>query len=276
MEPFVLKEKSHFIIENWIDRYDGLVAGFTTKNGGQSQGAYSTLNMGFHVGDKKEDVCKNRSGLANSLRFPIDRWIGAEQTHNVNIKKVAKVDRGVGSSSYDDAFRDTDGFFTFDSDTLLTLCYADCVPLYFIAPSKRAIAIAHAGWKGTVGGIAQKMIKTFEQENISVDEIFTVIGPSICEKCYIVDDRVISNVENRVEDVEKKTYNRINDNQYYLDLKELNKQILLKAGMNEKHIHVTSLCTSCDHQHFFSHRKDKGNTGRMMSFIGWKEEPSSR
>jgi polyphenol oxidase len=275
MEPFILKETSHFIIKDWIERFDGLVAGFTTKNGGHSKHSFSTLNTGFHVGDREEDVCSNRGNLSKSFAIPLNQWVGAEQTHNIHVKKVSFSDRGHGSDSYTNAIKDTDAFFTYDKNLLLTLCFADCVPLYFIAPKYGAIAIAHAGWKGTVGGIAKSVINVFEDENIPVSEIFAVIGPSICEKCYIVDDKVMSFVENLVEDVEKKPYNRIKENQYHLNLKELNKQILLKTGLKESNIQVTGLCTSCDSDYFFSHRRDKGNTGRMMSFIGWKEEQTS-
>ncbi|SHR18685.1 uncharacterized protein, YfiH family [Mycobacteroides abscessus subsp. abscessus] len=274
MEPFILKETSHFIIKEWTDRFNGLVAGFTTKNGGHSKNSFSTLNTGFHVGDQEQDVCLNREVLSKSTGIPLSNWVGAEQTHDVQVKKVSVYDRGLGSNSYANALRDTDAFFTYDKNLLLTLCFADCVPLYFIAPKYEAIAIAHAGWKGTVGGIAKSVITVFKDENIPVSEIFAVIGPSICEKCYIVDDKVISYVENLVEDVEKKPYNRIKENLYHLDLKKLNKQILIKAGMIESNIQVTDLCTSCDSDYFFSHRRDKGKTGRMMSFIGWKEEQS--
>ncbi|MFC0474813.1 peptidoglycan editing factor PgeF [Robertmurraya beringensis] len=274
MEPFILKETSHFIIKEWTDRFNGLVAGFTTKNGGHSKNSFSTLNTGFHVGDQEQDVCLNRKVLSKSTGIPLSNWVGAEQTHDVHVKKVSVYDRGLGSNSYANALRDTDAFFTYDKNLLLTLCFADCVPLYFIAPKYEAIAIAHAGWKGTVGGIAKSVITVFKDENIPVSEIFAVIGPSICEKCYIVDDKVISYVENLVEDVEKKPYNRIKENLYHLDLKKLNKQILIKAGMIESNIQVTDLCTSCDSDYFFSHRRDKGKTGRMMSFIGWKEEQS--
>jgi YfiH family protein len=146
------------------------------------------------------------------------------------------------------------------------------VPLYFLHEKTGAIGIAHAGWKGTVGGIGREMAKFYSNEGIDLGEVRAVIGPSICESCYIVDDRVISKVQKILEDVEIKPYNLINDNQYHLDLKELNKQILLNAGIFEANITITEYCTSCHQDYFFSHRRDKGRTGRMMSFIGWKEE----
>jgi copper oxidase (laccase) domain-containing protein len=87
-----------------------------------------------------------------------------------------------------------------------------------------------------------------------------------------VDDRVITFVENTLESVEKKPYNQIKEGQFSLDLQETNKLIMMAAGIPEQNISVTSLCSSCDQDHFYSHRRDSGKTGRMAAFIGWKEE----
>jgi polyphenol oxidase len=271
MEPFAYNHQSYFLIKNWMEQYPGLAAGITTKKGGSSTGVYEDFNMGFHVGDQLDAVCSNRSQLADLIQFPLKSWVGAEQTHDTVIRKITKNDRGKGSDSYDNAFKGTDGFYTNEEGILLTLCYADCVPLFFISPVHRMIGAAHAGWKGTVNGIAQKMIEKWGEEGIPPNEIFAVIGPSICEKCYIVNDYVINFVENTLEDVEKKPYNTIKEGQYTLDLQELNKIILLKAGVPEKNIQMTKLCSSCDQSEFFSHRRDQGKTGRMLSYIGWKE-----
>jgi hypothetical protein len=133
------------------------------------------------------------------------------------------------------------------------------------------IGAAHAGWKGTVGQIAREMIKKWEEEGIKAEKVFVAIGPSICEKCYIVDERVVNLVENILEDVDRKPYNLISEGQYSLNLRELNKQILVKAGVPKENIIVTDYCSSCNNHLFFSHRKSHGKAGRMLSFIGWKE-----
>ncbi|MEH7272771.1 peptidoglycan editing factor PgeF [Neobacillus vireti] len=271
MEPFAFENESYFSIKNWMEHNPGLVAGFTTKKGGSSTGNYENLNLGFHVGDQIEDVCSNRNKLANLIQFPVQHWVGAEQTHETLIRKITRSDRGKGTDSYDQAFMGTDGFYTNEEGILLTLCYADCVPLFFISPEHKMIGAAHAGWKGTVNEIAGEMIKKWEREGIAPNEIFVVIGPSICEKCYIVNDYVINFVENTLVDVEKKPYNLISVGQYTLDLKETNKLILLKTGVPEKNIQISKLCSSCDKTEFFSHRRDQGQTGRMLSYIGWKE-----
>ncbi|MEH7011938.1 peptidoglycan editing factor PgeF [Neobacillus niacini] len=271
MEPFAHHNQSYFSIRNWMEMNPGLVAGLTTKKGGSSIGVFENLNMGFHVGDQVEAVCSNRNKLANLIQFPLNHWVGAEQTHDTVIRKITKADRGIGADTYDNAFKGTDGFYTNEEGILLTLCYADCVPLFFISPDHRMIGAAHAGWKGTVNEIARKMVEKWREEGIAPNQIFVAIGPSICEKCYIVNDYVINFVENTLEDVEKKPYNTIKEGQYTLDLRELNKMILLKTGVPEKNIQISNLCSSCDKSEFFSHRRDQGKTGRMLSYIGWKE-----
>ncbi|MEH7441037.1 peptidoglycan editing factor PgeF [Bacillus sp. JJ1122] len=272
MEPFILTDKEYFSIKEWMDCYPGLEVGFTTKNGGVSEQAFSGLNFGFHVGDQQDAVCQNRNLLANKIEFPLESWVGAEQTHEIHIVKISKNDKGRGSDDYASSFSGTDGFLTNEAGILLTLCYADCVPLYFIEPDKRLIGVAHAGWKGTVNGIGAEMISKFQQNGAKIEKISAVIGPSICKKCYIVDERVILLVKNVLEGVENLPYNQVSEGQYSLDLKEVNRQILLKAGVKSENLFVTDYCTSCHSEHFYSHRRDKGNAGRMIAYIGWKED----
>ena len=270
MEPFTLTSKEFFSLEGWEKNNSHLVAGFTTKNGGKSKDNLTSLNMAFHVNDAKETVVNNRQILANKLAFPLTQWVGAEQTHQHNILVVTNDHIGYGSHDYESAIKDTDGLFTFEKNVLLTLCYADCVPLYFIHPGTKAIGIAHAGWQGTVKLIAKEMIDVFTSYKIPVEEIQVAIGPSITERHYIVDDRVITEVDKIITD-RNKVYHLVSPGQYHLNLQEVNKQILLHAGILERNIDITNYCTFHEDTYFFSHRRDKGNTGRMMSYIGWRE-----
>jgi polyphenol oxidase len=272
MEPFVLKKKEYFSLQIWGNEWENLVVGFTTKNGGFSDQNYSSLNFGFHVGDQTESVCRNKQKLADLINIPVEKWVACEQTHGINIKKVGHKDSGSGSFQYSDSISDTDGLYTSEKGILLTLCYADCVPLYFIDRENKTIGVAHAGWKGTVNGIAKEMVENWRNEGIKLSDILVGIGPSICENCYIVDDYVIDFVKNILEDVDKKPYNLLIEGQYQLNLRELNKILLIQAGIDESNIYITDYCSSCHDREFFSHRRDNGKTGRMMSFIGWKEE----
>ncbi|WP_442599422.1 peptidoglycan editing factor PgeF [Neobacillus sp. D3-1R] len=272
MEPFVLKTKEYFYLLQWGNEFPQLTAGFTTKNGGYSKEEFSSLNLGLHVGDSNELVCKNKQKLSDLIQIQTTNWVAAEQTHGINIKKISKSDSGRGTFEYSDSIRDTDGFYTSEKGILLTLCYADCVPIYFLDKKSKMIGVAHAGWKGTVHGIAREMIQKWTQEGIDPKNILVAIGPSICEKCYIVDDFVIDFVQKILEDVEEKPYNQIKEGQYQLNLKQLNKILLIQSGVLESNISVTNYCSSCHHNEFFSHRRDYGKSGRMMGFIGWKED----
>ncbi|MEI2466345.1 peptidoglycan editing factor PgeF [Niallia taxi] len=272
MEPFLLKDAEYFTIQSWCKDHPQLAAGFTTKNGGTSIGHHKGLNMAYHVNDSKEKVTANRQIVANKLDFPLTNWVGSEQTHKNSIWEVSTIDAGKGACDYESALPDTDGLFTREEGILLTLCYADCVPLYFIHSKTKAIGIAHAGWQGTVQGIAVEMVKVFKSHGIYPGEIEVAIGPSITDKQYIVDSRVIDKVDEALDESDERPYKLVSPNQYSLSLQQLNKQLLIKAGIQESKIQVTSLCTSEQESYFFSHRRDKGKTGRMMSFIGWRED----
>ncbi|MFC3882659.1 peptidoglycan editing factor PgeF [Bacillus songklensis] len=252
---------------------DKLVVGFTTKNGGFSIEGYQTLNLGLHVQDVPSTVVANREVVAKQLEMPLSKWVCAEQVHQSRIAKVTKADSEKGVYDYKEGIPQTDGIYTNQTNILLTLCFADCVPLYFFAPKYNMIGLAHAGWRGTVENIGGKMIeKWMQEEGIPLHDIYAAIGPAIEACCYIVDDKVIDLVKNVLDDQETSFYSLVSEGQYALDLKEVNKQLLLKAGVSRENILMSTLCTSCEKDVFFSHRRDQGKTGRMLSFIGYKED----
>ncbi|HZG70826.1 MAG TPA: peptidoglycan editing factor PgeF [Chondromyces sp.] len=276
MEPFQLKDESFYRIPDWEGKFPDLIAGFSTKHGGISKGAFQGLNLGLHVKDNLSHVCQNRRMLSANLDVPLEKWVWAEQTHHNRIFHAGLDDRGRGSLSYEDSIADTDGLFTDEKGVMLSLCYADCVPLYFLAAKAKRIGIAHAGWKGTVKGIGAEMVRLWKEDGIDLDDIHVIIGPSICGECYLVDHKVISAAAHWIEENEEKPYRPHEEKggQFYLDLKSLNALILKRSGISPKQIRQTQFCTSC-HKQFFSHRRDKGHTGRMISFIGWKENVPS-
>ncbi|WP_456271613.1 peptidoglycan editing factor PgeF [Bacillus sp. AK031] len=270
-KAFIKADDLFFSLPDWERQFPGLKAGITGKQGGSSTGSFQSLNMGLHVNDEPEAVKKNRAILSETIDFPLDNWVCAEQTHGDNIQWVTKKDGGKGALDYSKSISGTDGLITGDPDLLLTMCYADCVPIYFIHPGRRLIGLAHAGWKGTVLNIAGRMVDEFTSQGVRAEEIKVAIGPSICRNCYQVDDRVIDKVKKLLEDCNEKPYNLKYEGQYELDLKQTNYQTLLNSGVPSGNISVSELCTACESTEFFSHRRDQGKTGRIMSFIGWKE-----
>jgi len=254
-------------LKKWEDKYPGLYAGFTTRNGGNSLGAYGTLNMGFHVHDIYENVVANRKHLSDLIPFTVNAWVGGQQIHQTNIHIVHSTDMGKGANTNESAIAQTDGLITNEKGILNTALFADCVPLFFFNPLSGFVGIAHAGWKGTTGRIAEKMVWELSRLGSDPARLLVAIGPCITAPHYEVDENVISHIDDSLRHVvvEKKENNR-----YLLDLKRLNKEILLQSGVDEDHIDVTDFCTYRDSEIFFSHRRDHGKTGRMLGFIGYQ------
>lgn len=271
VEPFHLQDETYFLIENWREIQPNIYAGFTTKNGGTSQDPYTSNNMGLHVGDKNVHVVQNRKILANKIQFPLSNWVCCEQTHGTNVRYVTSIDQGKGTKIYENSIKNCDGIYTDTMNTLLVLAFADCVPIYFFAPENGFVGIVHAGWKGTVKNISRSIITQWKNLGIPVENILVAIGPSICKHCYIVDNKVINQV-NKLSNIDGQMYyTQIEENQFKLDLQALNKALLQSEGILEQNIQVTNLCTNCNHSDFYSHRRDKGITGRMIGFIGIRE-----
>ncbi|TDL35506.1 peptidoglycan editing factor PgeF [Jeotgalibacillus sp. S-D1] len=258
-------------IDKWKSEFPSLVAAFSTKNGGVSQGSFRSLNVGLHVNDMDESVIRNREILSEACSSNLSQWVFADQVHGSAIKRTGHFDRGKGTLSYQEALPETDGLWTMERNVFLSLCFADCVPIYFVEPQTQFIGIAHAGWKGTVQNIAGRMINEAIEAGVAIGQIQAFIGPSIGDCCYVVDDIVIQEVKNCLSEMFHSSFSKQSKGQYTLDLKAVNEQLLLNAGLAKEQIAISSYCTSCEESLFFSHRKDKGKTGRMAAVIGWKE-----
>lgn len=274
-EPFIYHQEQpeQLFLEAWMKSYPWIMAGFTTKLGGVSQGRFFSQNLGLHVGDQDEQVLHNRQDMATRLGFDFTAWTSANQTHGTAHKEVTQQERGRGRDSLATAFPDTDALYTQEGNILLTSFYADCVPLLFLDPVKRVIGVAHAGWKGTVGQIGTKLIhKWVERYDSKVEDLRVAIGPAIGGCCYEVTDHVIDHLNPYKKSLSPSAIAELGQGKYKLDLKQVNVDFLLQAGILAGHIEVSRWCTSCNQNLFFSHRRDGGRTGRMAAFIAIKEE----
>lgn len=272
MEAFVISEATHTMhLSGWEEKCPQLVAGFTLRTGGISGEAFTSFNMGLHVGDDPAQVVANRKRLSERVGMPFEAWTCADQVHGKNISRITKVNRGAGKASLEDCIPATDGLHTNEPGILLTSFYADCVPLFFLDPQNQAIGLAHAGWKGTVARIGAEMVSVFAEEYGSrPDDLLVAIGPSIGGCCYEVDQRIIDQVKTATKEWEEAVKAQATG-RFLLDLPKLNRLILQEAGITDNQMTLSGWCTSCHPERFFSHRKEAGKTGRMASFIGWKE-----
>jgi polyphenol oxidase len=258
--------KELLYINKWMQLEPNLKVGFTSRNGGVSKGYYSTNNFGLHVSDNDEDVITNRNKLSMSLDIPIEKWVSGEQVHGTSIHNVKLADAGKGAKSVETSLKSIDGLLTNEKGILCTAFFADCVPLFFFDPVTKYIGIAHAGWKGTVGRIAEVMTNQFVELGTDLQDLRVAIGPCITKSNYEIDDYVKDRIP---EEYREKVLTPVGNQHYLLDLKQLNVEILVQSGVFRSNIDVTNYCTFRDKDLFFSHRRDEGKTGRMLGFIGF-------
>jgi hypothetical protein len=283
VEPFqaletTAKEPSLFLLSGWSERENRLTAGFTGRDGGVSSAPWESLNIALHVGDDAEDVIENRRKVAEAIGWPFEAWTCAEQVHGSSVYQVRAEERGRGRLSMTDAIAGCDAIMTNVEGVLLTSFYADCVPLYYYDPENRAVALAHAGWRGTVAGIAEETIRSMKEAyGTRPENVLAAIGPSIGGCCYEVDGVVIKEIERVIgelgldEGAAARCLMPEPAGKARIDLKEINRQIMIKAGILTSRIEITKWCTGCEVELFFSHRMEGGKTGRMASWIGIAE-----
>ena len=248
---------------------------FTTRIGGVSKGIYESLNLSFTRGDEDAAVRENFRRLAGAMETDVSKFVFTDQTHTTNVRRVTAEDAGKGIVKERD-YTDIDGLITNEPGLVLSTFYADCVPLYFVDPKHRAIGLAHSGWRGTVNRMGEKMVAAMKREYGSrPEDLVCCVGPSICSDCYEVGEDVadkfydaFSKEDCRAIVLPSKT-GMIGKRQ--LDLWEANRRILLEAGVPEKNISVTDICTRCNPDKLFSHRAMGEKRGNLCAFLALKE-----
>ena len=265
-----LKEKNHvpYIQFKNLSATGIVKHGFSTRKGGVSTGIFSSMNLNFKRGDDPDAVLENYRRMADALDMCVEDMVLSDQTHTTNVRVIIEEDRGKGILKPQD-YSDVDGMITNVPGLVLVTSYADCVPLYFVDPVRKAIGLSHSGWKGTVGHIGQKTVwKMHEVYGSEPKDIVAAIGPSICQSCYEVSEDVAEAfrtnfAENEAEDILLDKGN----GKYQLDLWKANWYVLTDAGILLEHLSVTDLCTACHPDLLWSHRKTNGQRGGLSAFL---------
>lgn len=252
----------------WAERFPWLSAGVSTRIGGVSLPPWNSLNCGLHVGDRAEDVTENRRRVAEAAGLSFRMWTCAEQVHGKEVFVATADAAGAGRESTGEAIPGRDALVTNVPQLMLCAFYADCVPILFVDPVRRAVGVAHAGWRGTAAGVAAETVRTMARAFGTVpDDLHAAIGPSIRECCYEVDD----NVASRFRDVPESCLTPSSPGRFKLDLAKINRHQLTEAGILPNRIEITNYCTNCRKDLFYSHRGENGRTGRMTAWIALKE-----
>ncbi|ATW24950.1 peptidoglycan editing factor PgeF [Candidatus Formimonas warabiya] len=265
------RENTYFFTVPSFTATNLVAHGYTCRLGGASAGDYASLNLAFHVGDDPVAVRNNRRQVVNLLGSSLDRLVAAEQVHGRNVHVVESRDGGRGSASMEDAILQTDALITNVPGMLLSMYYADCVSIFLLDPVKKAVALAHAGWKGTLQQVARETVHRM-REVFGSDPgcCLAAIGPSIGPCCFQVDRPVFEQFAQTFTNPESFC---LADGQgkWQIDLPKLNQQQLIRAGIPGENITQSNLCTACNHDIFFSHRQEQGQTGRQAALIMLKE-----
>ena len=181
----------------------------------------------------------------------------SHQTHTVNLRRVTLEDAGKGVIRERD-YRDIDGLITDVPGLTLVTFYADCVPLYLLDPVNRAIGLSHSGWRGTVKRMGQV-----------TEDLIACVGPSSCRDCFEVGGEVVEEFREAFgpEHREALYCQGKRPGKYQLDLWKANEIIFREAGIRRENIHITNICTMCNSDYLFSHRKVGEERGNLAAFL---------
>lgn len=236
-----------------------IVHGFSTRLGGASSGHFNSLNLALHVGDSAENVNKNRDIFSNALGIEKKSWVALNQIHSDYVIKVSQQDRGKGSENLKEVVGDGDAMITDHRLTPLVTFYADCIPLYIVDNVNKAIGLAHAGWKGTFAQIGTKTLHQMRKNyGTKPEDCQVAIGPGIGSCCYQVGPQIIDLCEENYPNAA--TNNTI-------DLKKINWLQFIRSGVLKENISVSSLCTKCNQDIFYSYRGGQSHAGRMAAVL---------
>ncbi|MDO9573950.1 MAG: peptidoglycan editing factor PgeF, partial [Candidatus Contubernalis sp.] len=264
MDDFILQKKGglkYLTIPSFTK--SGVVHGFSTRKLEYNKTPCCSLSLDTGTGGEEFRAYKNREIFLKALGLKGDFW-SLKQVHGSRVFTVAEKRE---PHSIKDGILKGDGLVTRQRGVILTMYSADCVILFLFDPVQQVVGLGHAGWRGTVDGIGPELVKTMVGGCGSREEdILVGIGPAIGACCYEVGRDVIEKVWEVVE--ESHLFAKPNgEEKWILDLKMLNVRLLETAGIPKENITVSSLCTFCHPDSFFSYRRDGGMTGRMMSVI---------
>lgn len=252
----------------WIEEWAPCRALFSCRVGGCSPFPWNSLNLGFTVHDDPERVRANRSRFYEAAGLPGDRAVAVHQVHGRRHFHATWEHFGVGAWDDVNSPHGYDVIVTRERQMPLLGTFADCVPIYLADRRGRGIALAHAGWRGTVARVAEEaVVALHERFGIEPADCRALIGPSIGPCCYQVGEMVAGAAREALPHGER-WLRPDGPNHYRFDLWRANHAVLRAAGVPEEQIQIAGLCTSCDHRRLFSHRRGfEGRTGRMLAVL---------
>lgn len=250
----------------WLEaELPGARAAFSTRLGGVSEAPFDSLNLGILTDDEPAAVYENRRRLAAALGHAPDRIAFGLQVHGAELASHAGPPRcEFAADSADNSHRDADppevdGHVVAEPGLAALVFVADCLPVALAGP--RGVAMLHCGWRPLAAGIIAKGAE-------AIGATAAAIGPGIGPCCYEVGDEVLAAFEETAADGPKTGATVTKSARRHLDLGEVARRLLARAGVED--VESADLCTSCNPELFYSHRRDAGRTGRQAGLV-WIE-----
>ncbi len=239
--------------------------GITTRTGGVSKESLASLNMGRRTLDSPENIIENHRRVAEALGVSPGSFVFSDQVHGDRIHEVT-------AGNLHEVVHEADGLMTNVPGVTLATLYADCMPILLFDPENRAIGMVHSGWRGTAQAIGPKLVQAMAARYGSKPEdLLAALGPAIGPCCFEVGDEVVRAFEAMDALRDALPWLHWQNGKPHVDLNRINTALLVHAGVSPKRIQDTSLCTQCNADLLYSHRRDQGNTGRMAALMALQE-----
>lgn len=229
-------------------------AAFSTRLGGVSSKPFDSLNLGVLTDDVTDAVIANRRRLATALGVEPGRVVIGRQVHGAELAVHADRQRPSPFTEPGAEIPAVDGHLTAEPGLAALVFVADCLPVALAGPG--GVAMLHCGWRGLAAGILAAGTE-------AVGATHAAIGPGIGRCCYEVGEEVLGAFARLGEGVASGDM---------LDLPEVAHRMLCEAGVGS--VELSGLCTSCESELFFSHRRDAGRTGRQAGIAWIDEDPA--
>ena len=280
---FVKNEKNSicYYTSTLFEKY-GVIHGFFTRHGGVSVGAFDSLNVSTARKDKNGD-CDSPKNVSENYRLALscigttpERAVGAKQVHGNVVLRVENGDGGKGTNPQSPEMCGCDGLFLDETTTEIdALCIktADCVPILLASKDGKEVSAVHAGWRGTVSDIVTRAAEKF---SCPKEDILCAIGPCIGVCCYEVGEEVYEatknlfsykGMENLLGSMFRNNCTCSASSKKNANLSEINKALIINYGIPKENIDISGICTCCNEDEFFSHRKSGGFSGTFVSAI---------
>jgi len=237
---------------------------FTTRMGGVSEGIYESLNLGMALGDDPIAVAENYSRIAAILETRREQMVFSRQVHGDIVRVVDEADCFKDISH---PFEEGDALVTNTPDVTLAVFTADCIPILLWDEHTGAIAAIHAGWRSTVLDIAGKAVEKLCAFASYPKYVRAAIGPGIGACCFETDVEVPMAVRKVLNTEAEDCLMDRGNGKNMVDLKEVNRRLLIRAGIPAAHVTVSDHCTMCNPDLFWSHRVTDGKRGVQVAII---------